>query len=112
MAATTAQMIETNVCNDAVDPGVERAFKTETGQVAENFQERLLIDVLGVFGAAEDVESEPQDLAVVAVDKDFESRTVSGLRALDEDTVIGDRVSEFAGRGNAGYRRRSCTKFW
>src|SRR5713101_2153239 len=38
---TTPQMIQANVCDDAVQPRVETALEAETMQVAVNFQEGL-----------------------------------------------------------------------
>ena len=89
MAAAAAQMIEADVGHNAVNPGVEGAIKAEARQVAINFQECFLVDVLGVFGAAQNVEREAQNLAVIALDENFEGGAVAGLRALDEDAVFG-----------------------
>ncbi len=100
MAATAAQMIEADVGHNAINPGVEGAIEAEPRQVAINLQECFLVDVLGVFGAAQNVEREAQNLAVVALDENFEGGAVARLRALDEDAVIS------AGRRSATQRRR------
>ena len=89
MAATSAQMVEADVGDNAVDPGVKGAIKTEARQVAINLDEGFLVDILGVFGAAQNIEREAQDLAVVALDENFEGGAVACLGALDEDAVLG-----------------------
>src|SRR5437879_7610414 len=91
VAVATAQVIEANVRNDPIDPCVESAFEAEPVQVAIDLQKRFLIDVSSILGAAQHIEREPQDLPVVALHEQFESRTVAGLRALNKRPV--DRKS-------------------
>src|ERR1700720_1568558 len=91
MAATAAQVIEANVGNDSIDPGEEGAFEAEAVQIAVDLQEGLLIDVPRVFGAAQPVGREPQDLPVVALHEQVESGAVAGLGALDKRPVVRGR---------------------
>src|ERR1700730_6388562 len=76
VAATAAQVIEANVRNDSIDPSEEGAFEAEEVQIPVDLQEGLLIDVAGVFGAAQQIEREPQALPVVALHQQFESGAV------------------------------------
>ena len=52
VTAAAAQMIEANIRNDSIDPGVEGAFEAEAAQIAIDLQEGLLIDVSSIFRAA------------------------------------------------------------
>src|ERR1700730_14474281 len=55
MAAAAAQMVEANVRNDPIDRGIKGAFEAEAAQIAVDFQESLLVDVAGIFGATQHV---------------------------------------------------------
>ena len=44
----TAQLIETKVGDDAIDPRLEGAFKAEVSDVAEGLKESFLVDVFRV----------------------------------------------------------------
>ena len=42
-------MVEAEVGDDAVDPGVEGALEAEVAEVAISLEEGLLLDVLGIL---------------------------------------------------------------
>src|SRR5271156_5293640 len=46
-----SQMIEANIGDDAVQPGIKAAFKAKAMQVTVDLQKSILIDVARVFGA-------------------------------------------------------------
>src|SRR5580693_2604870 len=48
---TSSELIEADVGDDAVEPGVKAAFETKTVEIAVNLEERLLVNVARVFRA-------------------------------------------------------------
>jgi len=62
-AVPTAELVQANICYNAIYPGIEAALKTEAGQILINFQERFLIDVAGVFRPVQNVQGDPQYVA-------------------------------------------------
>ncbi len=83
-----AQVVQTNVGNDAIQPGIEAAFETETVEIAVNLEERFLVDVPGVFGALHQIERQPQHVTVVAAHQFLESRAAAGLCYRDQGPLI------------------------
>ena len=51
-AVSAAHLIEANVCDDAVEPGIKTAFKTEAVEIFVGLEEGFLINVARVFRAA------------------------------------------------------------
>ena len=49
-----------------------------------SFEEGLLINVPGIFGAAHQVERQPQDVTIAAVEEHFKGGAIAGLCALDQ----------------------------
>jgi hypothetical protein len=82
-AAPAAKLIEANIRDDAINPGIEAAFKTEAVQILINFQESFLVNVAGVFRFVENIEGDSQDVAIVAVHEFLKRLAVTRLRALD-----------------------------
>ena len=82
-------MIEADVGDDAVRPGIKAALETEARQIFVNFQEGFLVDVAGIFGLAQNIEGDSQDIAVVAVDQLFKRFAVAALRAFDQGALFG-----------------------
>ena len=72
-------MIEADVGDDAVQPGVETAFETESMEVFVNFQEGFLINVAGIFVALHQVERQTEHIAIVTVDEFLEGIDAGGL---------------------------------
>src|SRR5258708_20055201 len=81
-------MIQADIGDNAIKPGVETAFETEAMQVAVDLQEGLLIDVAGVFGALHQVQGKAQDVAVIAADKLLKRKAAAGLSFLDKGALF------------------------
>src|SRR5260370_20072442 len=78
-----AQVVEANVGDDAVEPGVKATFKAETVQIPVNLEERFLIDVAGALGPLHEIEGQAQDLAVIPANQFLQSAPCSRLRFLN-----------------------------
>src|SRR4051794_36142569 len=83
-----AQMVETEIGHDAVNPGVERALETEAIQVGVGAQKGFLEDILAILLRPGEMNGEPQDGAVILTNQFFESGRVSLLRFTNENGVI------------------------
>ncbi len=83
-----AQMIEAEIGNDAVDPGIEGTLKTETAQILVGLEEGLLINVLSVRLRSRQVQRQPQHRLIVMTHQDLEGRAVSLLRLADQTRVV------------------------
>src|ERR1700722_10018283 len=62
-AASAAQMIEAYVGDDPVRPSIEAALEAETWQIFIDFQERFLVNIAGIFGLAQNIQGNSQDIA-------------------------------------------------
>ena len=82
-------MIEADVGDDAVRPGIKAALEAEARQILVNFQEGFLINVAGIFGLVQNIQGNSQDVAVVAVHQLFKRFAVAALRAFDQGALIG-----------------------
>ena len=82
-------MIEADVGDDAVRPGIKAALETEARQIPVNFQESFLVDVAGIFRPVQNVQGDSQDIAVVAVDQFFKGFAVPGLGAFNQGALFG-----------------------
>ena len=76
---TFAQLIQTDVGHDPVQPGMKAAIETERVQVPVNPEKRLLIDVPGVLRRAEQIHGQPEHTLVVGADQLLESVLVAAL---------------------------------
>src|SRR5580704_17831436 len=83
-----AEMVEADVGDDAIKPGVKAAFETEAVQVAVDLQEGFLVDVTSVLGALHQVQGEAKDVAVVTADKLLEREPAAGLGFLDKGALF------------------------
>src|SRR5258708_33237549 len=81
-------MIEAEVGDDPVDPGVEGTFKTEAAQILVRLEEGLLINVLGVRLRSRQMQREPQDRLIVMTHQYLEGSAVSLLRLADQTRVV------------------------
>src|SRR5207245_9986595 len=59
-----AQVVQANVGNDAVEPGVKAALKAESVEIAVDLKEGFLIYVPGVLGPLDPVERQAQTVRV------------------------------------------------
>src|SRR2546423_3312665 len=82
------QMIEADVRHNAVEPGVEAAFKTEAVQIAVNLQESFLINVTRVFRTLHQVQSQAQYVTVILTHQFLESRAIASLRLHHQATLV------------------------
>src|SRR5215471_3530188 len=87
-----AQMVEAEVSNDPVDPGVEGTLEAETAQILVGLQKGLLIDILGVGFRSCEVKSQAQDGLIVVPHKHLESSAIATLSFADQTGVV-DAVS-------------------
>jgi len=92
-----AQVVEANVGDNAVEPGVKAAFEAEAVKVAVDLKESLLIDVAGVFGPLHEVQGEAQNVAVETANEFLESATVTRLRLRHQCPLI--KVGQRGHRG-------------
>ena len=81
-------MIEAEIGDDAVDPGVEGTLKAETAQILVGLEEGLLINVLGVGLRSGQVQRQPQHRLIVMTHQDLEGRAVALLRLPDQTRVV------------------------
>src|SRR5229473_692266 len=93
------QMIQTNVCDDAVQPGIKAALEAEAMQVAVNLQESFLINVARVLGTLHQIQRQPQHVAVIAAHQFLESSAASGLRLRDYAALVKLGQSSHRGQG-------------
>ena len=81
------QLIEANVGDDAIEPGIKAALETESMEVAVDLQEGFLVDVARVLGTLHQVQRQPQHVAVVAAHQFLERMAGARLR-LDHQTAL------------------------
>jgi hypothetical protein len=87
-AVPAAELVKANICDDAIQPGIETALETEAMQILINFQESFLVDVAGVFWLVQNVQGDSQDVAVVAMHQRFKRFAIARLRAFDQRAVV------------------------
>ncbi len=90
-ATAPPEMVEADVGDDAIHPGVETALEPKTGQIFVNFQEGFLVNVAGIFGSVQDIQSDSQDVAVVTMNQLLKRFAVATLRAFNQSSIIGRR---------------------
>src|SRR5260370_13162752 len=81
-------MIQADIGDNAIKPGVETAFEAEAMQVAVDLQEGFLIDVAGVFGALHQAQGKAQDVAVVSTHKLLKRKAAARLSFLDKSALF------------------------
>src|SRR5262245_46024945 len=83
-AASAPQVIEANVCDDAIHPGVKTALETKTREILVDFQEGFLVDVARILRPSQNIQRDAQDVAVVTMDKFFKGFAISALCAFNQ----------------------------
>src|SRR5712691_4775045 len=83
-----AQMIQTEIGDDTIDPGVEGALETEAREIDVGAEKRLLIDILSIFLRTGEVDSQPQHRSIVLPYQFFEGGSVSLLSFADERGIV------------------------
>jgi hypothetical protein len=81
-------MIERNVCDDPVKPGVKAALEPEAMEIPVNPQEAFLVNISRIFAAMNQIQGEPQHFSVIAPDELLEGQTVSRLRIPNERMIV------------------------
>src|SRR4051812_33092332 len=82
------QMVEAKIGDDAVDPGVERAFEAEAAQVLERLQESVLVNVLGFGFRSGESKGQPQNTLVVMANEFFERSMIATLRLSYQSVIV------------------------
>ena len=84
---TASQMIEAEIGDDAVNPGVERRLKTKAIKVLVGPEKCFLIDVLSILLGTGEMQRQTQHSLVVISHQLFERGSIPVLRANDEFTI-------------------------
>src|SRR5579862_2636221 len=87
-AGSAAQVVEGHVGNDSVEPGVKAALKSEPVQILVNPHETFLVNVPGILGTMDQIESQPQNLSVIAMHQLLKGQTVARLRIAHESLLF------------------------
>src|SRR5205807_860829 len=95
-----AQVVQANVGNDAVEPGVKAALKAESVEIAVDLKEGFLIYVPGVLGPLHQVQRQAQHVPVEAAHQFLESRAAARLRFRDQRSLV--EVGQGDHRGQDG----------
>src|SRR6266436_1571826 len=83
-----AEVIETEIGDDAVNPGVERALEAKTAYILVGLEEGLLEDVLGVMLGSGEVQGKPQYGLVVMANQFLEGGAIAALRLADQHRIV------------------------
>src|SRR5687768_11113328 len=76
-------VVQTDVDDDAIKPGIETRPAVELFQVAKRFQERLLRQILGFLAVAGEAKGDMVSLLLMALDELFERPAISRLSSRD-----------------------------
>ena len=95
-----AQVIETDIGHNAVQPGVETTVETKRMEVLVDPQEGFLVDIPGVLRGAKQVHGNAQDILVVTAHQCLERLGISTLSCSDQCGFVG--LSGHAGGENSG----------
>jgi len=95
LTAALAEFVECRVGGDPVRPGPERRTTVESGQVANDLDQRFLTGVIGVATAARDAATHGVESVVVAAQQLVERVAIAALSGGDQSGVI-----EVAGDGS------------
>ncbi len=81
-------MVQTEIGDDAIDPGIEGTLKAETRQIDVGAQKRFLINVLPIFRRPGEVDGQAEHGAIVLPDQFFESGRVALLRLANQRGIV------------------------
>ena len=85
---TATQLVEAQVGDDPVQPGVKRTLKPEVAEVPVRLDEGVLMYILRVLLVAQHVQRKAEDALVVAPDERIERTAITALRLPDELVVF------------------------
>ena len=88
MISVFPDMVDAQVYNDSVYPGVKRAFKPESIEVAIGAEKGLLVDILGVFLGTGNMQRKPEHSLIVISDQFLECGSVALLRPTNHFEVV------------------------
>ena len=102
-------MIKTQIGDDAVNPGIKRAFEAEARQIDIGAQKRFLINVLTIFLRSGEMDRQAQHGAIILPHQFFEGCSISLLCFANQRRVIDPRRGTAAATGftEAKYRAAS-----
>ena len=81
-------MVETEICHDPVEPSAKAAVESKIMQVAEDAEERLLVNIERVLLTAQQVARQPQDSLVIRLHQRFECGLISILGRANQTGFI------------------------
>src|SRR5207302_5737571 len=81
---SAAQVVQANVGDDAVEPGIKAALEAEAVEIAVNLEEGFLVNVPGVLWPLHEVQRQAQDVPVEPAHQFLESRAAARLRFRDQ----------------------------
>ena len=81
-------MVEAEIGDDAVQPGVEGAFKAEAAEIAVGLEKGFLIDILGVGFRGGQPQRQPQYRLIVLAHQFFEGHAVAALGLANQDVIV------------------------
>jgi hypothetical protein len=82
------QMVQAEIGNNPVNPGVEGAFKAKVANVAIRFEKSFLVDVLGVGLGASQVQRETKHSLVVLSNQAFKRNPVAALGSANKIAIV------------------------
>ena len=91
-----AQVIETQVRHDPVNPCVEGTLEPEAADVLISLEEGVLIHVLSVVFSSGEMQGQPQHRLVVMAHQFLEGGAVPALRLADQHRVIDAAILRLA----------------
>src|SRR5262249_51235134 len=97
---TAPQVVQADVRDDAVKPGVKAALETEAMEIAIDFEKCFLVNVPGVLWTLHEVQRQAEDIAVIAADEFLKSSAVTGLRFHDKRPLV--KLGQSSHRGQSG----------
>ncbi|CAI8845154.1 hypothetical protein EMIT0158MI4_10591 [Burkholderia ambifaria] len=86
-AALRRKVVLRRIDGNPVQPRVERRLAAELRQRTIRLDERILGHILDLGGIPHEARDQPNDLAVVFGDQEFERRLVAFLYALDQSLI-------------------------
>jgi hypothetical protein len=86
--AISPQVVQTEVGNNAIDPGRDRALKAEATELFVDLYECFLMDILSNVVRAGDTLRESQNGLVVDVHQFLKSGVISGLRRPNQGVIL------------------------
>ena len=84
-----ADLIQTQVRDNSIEPSAEAAIEPEFGQISINAQEGFLVDVARVLLRMEEIEGHPQHVGIVGPDQALKSLRITSLSGANQGVLVG-----------------------